>query len=211
MFNTSLTANSTSVSVTNAVLAAQQYGTVDVVSINQPFSLSLVIIDQISNIRLDNIQWGGFSWSASVLLYGFLQYSGNGSLSNVPASSIVVNTVAGTITANNLTINATGMYIIQVQLLSSNNVYNISLTSNAILVKVASSKWTDGRSILAIGKSSSSGSWRGYRFSHVLHHFHRWLWLIEKQRSTREDPSCDLQPLAEYERAYFQQPDLDQR
>ena len=140
VFNTSLTANSTSVSVTNAVLAAQQYGTVDVVSINQLFSLSLVIVDQISNIRLDNIQWGGFSWSASVSLYGFLQYSGNGSLSNVPASSIVVNTVAGTITANNLTINATGMHIIQVQLLSSNNVYNISLTSNAILVKAASSK-----------------------------------------------------------------------
>jgi hypothetical protein len=140
VFNTTLTANSTSVSVTNAILAAKQYGIVDVVSINQPFSLSLVIVDQVSSIKLDNIQWGGFTWSASVSLYGFLQYSGNGSLSNVPASSIVVDTTAGTITANNLTIDSTGMYIIQVQLLSSNNLYNISLTSNAILVKTASSK-----------------------------------------------------------------------
>ena len=145
VFNTSLTANSSSVSVTDAVLAAKQNGNIDVVSINEVFSLSLIVVDRTSQIKLGNIQWGGFTWSATVSLYGLLQYASNGSLNNVGSSSIVVDTTAGTITANNLTINDTGMYIVKVQLRSSNNLYNITLTSNGILVKKSTSKWRNER------------------------------------------------------------------
>lgn len=140
VFNTSLTANSSSITVTDAILAAKQYGNVDVVSVNQLFSLSLVIVDKASQIPLHNIQWGNFTWSASVSLYGLLQYAADGSLNNPSSSVIIVDTTAGTITANNLSINDTGMFIIKVQLMSSNNLYNIALTSNGILVKESSSK-----------------------------------------------------------------------
>ena len=140
VFNTSLEANSTSISVTDAILAAKQHGNVDVVSVNELFSLSLIIVDKASDIQVGHIQWGNFTWSASVSLYGLLQYASNGSLINPSSSLIVVDTTAGTITANNLSINDTGMYIVKVQLTSSNNLYNIQLTSSGILVKESSSK-----------------------------------------------------------------------
>jgi hypothetical protein len=55
-------------------------------------------------------------------------------------SSIVIDTINGVITATNLMIDTIGMYIIKVELSSTNNEYAFSLVSNAILVKKTSSK-----------------------------------------------------------------------
>ena len=128
-----------SLAVANPVLAAQQYVNIAVISVNDTFNLSTVIIDNISKIRVGNIVWGSFSWTATASLYT-VQYRSNGSLIASSSSAVVVDTTAGTITATNLAINESGMYIVKMQITSTNNVYSLTLTSNAILVKRRTSK-----------------------------------------------------------------------
>ena len=135
-----LVVSSSSVSVSDPVLAARQSDKLDIVSVNQTFNLSVIIVDKISKAKIGNIQWSSFTWSAVVSLYTSLQYKRNGSLIQSPSSAIIVDTTAGTITATNLAIDAVGMYIVKVELRSSNNLYVIPMTSNGILVKEASSK-----------------------------------------------------------------------
>jgi hypothetical protein len=132
--------NSSTVSVTEVRLGAQQSGFVDIVSINETFNISVIIVDQISKIKLGNIQWGGFQWLASASLYSLPQYNSNGTLISTISSAIVIDTVSGTITATNLAISAVGMYVIKIKLISSNNQYAIESTSTGILVKKSTSK-----------------------------------------------------------------------
>ncbi|CAF2963963.1 unnamed protein product [Rotaria sp. Silwood2] len=133
--NANLIVGSSGVSVSNPTLAARQYENVDVISKNETFNMSVVIVDKISNIKIANIQWSTFTWSAVVSLYTSLDFQATGSLITIPSSRIIVDTTAGTITATDLAISAVGMYIIQLQITSSDGVYSIPFTSNAILVK----------------------------------------------------------------------------
>jgi hypothetical protein len=135
-----LVASSPSVSVGNAVLSAQQYIDVDVVSVNQTFNLTSIIVDKISNKQVGNIQWGSFTWLATASLYTALQYQATGQLVASSTSAVVIDTTGGTITITDLKINAQGMYVVKLQITSSDNVYSITITSNAILVKNQSSK-----------------------------------------------------------------------
>ncbi len=140
MTGINLVASSPSVSVGNAVLSAQQYIDVDVVSVNQTFNLTSIIVDKISNKQVGNIQWGSFTWLATASLYTALQYQATGQLVASSTSAVVIDTTGGTITITDLKINAQGMYVVKLQITSSDNVYSITITSNAILVKNQSSK-----------------------------------------------------------------------
>ncbi len=130
-----LIASSPSVSVGSAVLSAQQYIDVDVVSVNQTFNLTSIIVDKISNKKVGNIQWGTFTWSATASLYTAIQYQSTGQLVASSTSAVVIDTTGGTITITDLAINTWGMYIVKLEIISSDNVYSITITSNAILVK----------------------------------------------------------------------------
>lgn len=136
----SLITSSPSLTVSDAVLSALQYGIVDVVSVNQTFNLSAIIVDKISSIQIGNIQWGSFTWTAAATLYTDIQYRSSGSLIAGNTSAVIVDTTGGTISVVNLAINQTGMYVIKLLLTSSNNVYSIPLTSYAILVKKSTGK-----------------------------------------------------------------------
>jgi len=128
--------------VTNAVLAAQQSGDLDVVSVNSTFNLSAIIVDKSSKKKIGNIVWGSFTWRATASMYTEVQYPSNGSLLSTNQSAVIVDTTAGTITVTFLSISEPGMYIIKLQLTSTDNVYSIVLTSNAILVKKVTGKST---------------------------------------------------------------------
>lgn len=130
---TATTQSSTPVS--NAVLDAVQIGKVPVVSVGETFNITVSIVDKISQAPISNISWNGVSWTAAVLMHNLPQYNGNGSLVTNSSSSIIIDTRNNLITATTLSINDTGMYIVQIFLRSSNNLYNINFTSNAILVK----------------------------------------------------------------------------
>jgi hypothetical protein len=135
-----LAANSPLVPIADPILAAKQYINIDVVSIDENFNLSATIVDKVSKMQLGNIQWGSFTWTATVSLYSGLQYTGNGALNYSSTSSVIVDPTAGSITAINLSINATGMYIIELQLSSTNQQFSIPFISNGILVKESTSK-----------------------------------------------------------------------
>jgi len=138
VFNATLMANTSTVAVSTAVLAAKQSGIVSVVSINQTFDISAVIIDQRSQVPVANIQWRNFTWTASASLYNLPQHNSNGSLISTSSSAIIINTVSGVITASNLSISAVGMYMIQIQINSSNSQYALTALSSGILVKNSS-------------------------------------------------------------------------
>jgi hypothetical protein len=139
--STNLISSSPSLSVSNAVLSAAQNGIVDVVSVNETFNIVAIIVDKYSKIKVGNIQWGSFSWTATASLYTGVQYQSNGSLiASATSSPVIIDTTAGTITATNLSISEPGMYIIKLQINSTDQVYSIALTSSAILVKQNTSK-----------------------------------------------------------------------
>jgi hypothetical protein len=138
--NVNLTANSSSLTITEAQLGVEQIDVISVVSINQTFNISVVIVDSRSRLPIGNITWRSFTWSASISLYSLPEYNSNGTLNTTNTSAIIIQISSGTIIATNLMINSIGMYIIKVELTSSNNEYALSLISNAILVKQNSSK-----------------------------------------------------------------------
>ena len=133
-------ANAPATTVADPILAAAQYVNIDVVNVNATFNLSAIIVDAISKIKLGNIQWSTFTWNAAVSLYTSIQYQSNGSLVGTSSSAVIVDTTAGTITATYLTISEPGMYVVKMQITSSNNEYSLPFTSNAILVKASTSK-----------------------------------------------------------------------
>jgi hypothetical protein len=135
-----MTAFTPSLTVTEAILAAQQIDQIYVVSINQTFNFSGIIVDSASGVQIASIQWRGLTWSAAVSLYTLPQYNPPGALITSVSSVVIVDITTGIITATNLAINNLGMYILKMVLTSSNNEYSLQFTSNGILVKENDSK-----------------------------------------------------------------------
>jgi hypothetical protein len=126
--------------VTEATLAAQQINEFYVVSVNETFNISGIIVDSFSGIQIGNIQWSGLTWSAAVSLYTLLRYNAQGALIASSSSVVIVDLTTGIITVTNLMINNVGMYVLNMVLTSSNGAYSLQVTSNGILVKENSSK-----------------------------------------------------------------------
>lgn len=103
--------------------------------------MTVVIVDQKSKVAISNILWSTFTWTATVALYDQLQYKANGALQASSSSMVIVNPTDSTITVTDLAINDTGMYIIQVNVTSTNYLHRLICTSNAILVKLNTSNY----------------------------------------------------------------------
>jgi hypothetical protein len=126
------------ISVTGASLAGKQINKISVVSINETFNISVVIVDSVSQYPISNIQWRGFTWSASVSLYVFPEYNPQGLLTT--SSPVSIDATTGIITAIDLSIDTIGMYILNVVLTSSNGEYSFVVTTSGILVKQINGK-----------------------------------------------------------------------
>ncbi|CAF5063421.1 unnamed protein product, partial [Rotaria magnacalcarata] len=70
--------------------------------------------------RLGQVTWGGWTWSALVSVYTLPKYNRNGTLIISPSPTLVIDSSAGTVTVTNMTINGTGMYMLNVTLISTN-------------------------------------------------------------------------------------------
>ncbi len=139
--NVNLVVSGTSVSVTSAVLSAAQYGYIDVVSANQTFNMTAIIIDQITKKKIGDILLSNtLTWSATASLYTDTYCKSNGTLRGTSSSAVIIDTTAGTINVTYLTITEPGMYVIKLQITSSNGAHSIPLTSNGILVIKNTSK-----------------------------------------------------------------------
>ncbi|CAF3664415.1 unnamed protein product [Rotaria sordida] len=167
MSNINLTANSSSLTITKATLAAKQIDHIYVVSINETFNISVVIVDSQSRFPIENIHWRNMTWSAYISLYNLPEFNSNGTLIKTNTSSIIIDVVKSTIIATNLIIDTVGMYVIKVQLTSSNNEYVFSLISNGILVK-KSSTTLDSDSSLPSSNITFIGDYDKFQTSDLL-------------------------------------------
>ena len=130
-----LTVQTDPITVTQATLAGRQVNNIYVVNTNEVFSISVIPIDSVTKLRLGQIQWGTWRWQANASLYGLPNYNRDGSLVTNSSARTVVNLVAGTITVTGLALNGTGMYVLQIQMTSTNNDYNVFVTTSSILAK----------------------------------------------------------------------------
>ena len=119
------TVGSVNVSVSSVVLVGQQVNNISVVNVNATFVLIVMPIDSVTRLRLGQIQWGSWQWSADISLYPLPSFYCLGSLVTNSSSRTLVNLVAGTLTVTNLAINVTGMYMLNIHLMSSDNQFNI--------------------------------------------------------------------------------------
>ncbi|CAF4782376.1 unnamed protein product, partial [Rotaria magnacalcarata] len=80
---------SSSITVALPRITAKQDVDIDVISKNEIFNLTTAIVDQKSQLKLDNIAWNTFTWSAAVSLYGSLQHQSNGILIQNLSSTVI--------------------------------------------------------------------------------------------------------------------------
>ncbi|CAM4838655.1 unnamed protein product, partial [Rotaria magnacalcarata] len=131
--NASMTANSSSVTVGQASLAVTVVEPIYVVTVNQPFNISVRPIDSITGGQLGQICWNNWTWTANVSLYTLSQSNPHGALVISTTSITIVNPIANIVQVTNLMIDHIGMYILSIRLVSSNNQYSLHVTSNGIL------------------------------------------------------------------------------
>ncbi|CAF3365916.1 unnamed protein product [Rotaria sp. Silwood1] len=128
-----LTVQTDPVTVTEAILGGQQVNNIYVVNVNDTFDISVVPVDNITGLQLGQIKWDNWTWWTNVTLYNLPNFNSHGSLIAQNISTTIVNLTAVTVT--DLSINATGMYILNIRLVSSDNKHTIQMVSNGILVK----------------------------------------------------------------------------
>ena len=130
-----LTVQTSVENVTRAVLDGEQVNNIYVVNVNETFSISVMPIDRVTRRQLGAIQWGNWSWTANVTLRSLPQYNRKGVLLATSSSRMNISLQAGIVTVTNLRINAVGMYILSIRLVSTNMEYSFDVPSNGILVK----------------------------------------------------------------------------
>lgn len=135
-----LTVQIGNVSVVEAQLAGQQVNNIYLVNANESFSVSVMPIDLITKLPLGRVQWGNWRWTSNVFLYTLPSFNRQGFLMTNSSSRTIVNITAGIVTLTNVAISGTGMFMMNICLTSSNNLYNITVLSNAILVAKDKSK-----------------------------------------------------------------------
>ncbi len=138
-----MTVKADPVSVTNAILDGQQVNNIYIVNVSETFSISVMPIDSITRLQLGRIQWGNWTWEANVTLRSLPKFNRQGILIPASSSRTIIDLQTGTITISDLTINDTGMYVLNVRLVSTNNEYDITLASNGILVKNVNGKFDE--------------------------------------------------------------------
>ena len=136
-----LTAVTAPIPVNQASLAGLQVNNIYVVNVNAAFSVSVMPVDSITRLKIGQIQWNNWRWTAQATLYALPNFNRQGSLITSNTSRIIINATGITVTISGLSINATGMYMLDIRLTSTNNEHNIRVISNGILIKNASGKF----------------------------------------------------------------------
>ena len=100
---------------------------------NQNFNLTITIVDKETNIKMPNISWNNYQWTASIRLYSIGYYPASGTLS-VSSASVIFDTSSGLAEFDNLKITKAGMYMISINVATTNNDYNFQCYSNLIQI-----------------------------------------------------------------------------
>ena len=135
-----LVATTSNVAISNPNLDAVQVNEVGVVAVNQTFNITAALVDSESKQQLVDLNWMSSNWVISVSLHTLPRCNPDGVLVTGAPLSTVVDPNNNRITATNLAITAVGMYVIEIRLQNSNPLVDITVISNATLVKENSSK-----------------------------------------------------------------------
>lgn len=119
---------------TKAILTCQANKEKLIINENQKFNLSISLVDQISLFPIKNISWKNHEWQASISLFQYSKCNLNGTL-RIENNSTLIDPIKGLIWLNNLSIDKSGMYLLILNIKSSNQDYNLNCTTNSILVK----------------------------------------------------------------------------
>ena len=128
-----LTVRSAPIEVSNALPDGEQDKIISIVNVNERFTVRIKLIDQITRLPLGNVRWGDWTWNATVSLRSLSKYNAQGTL--IQTGSLAVDVDAKVVIMPTLQITATGMYILNIRLTSTNNEYTIALFSKGILVR----------------------------------------------------------------------------
>lgn len=110
--------------------------------INQRFNVSIMIVDSQNLRRVGQVTWGNWSWASTVSLYILPNYNRPAVVIIDPSSTTIPDSSTGTVTITNLAINNTGMFMLNVSLVSSNGQYSMQVRTYGILVKATAGKST---------------------------------------------------------------------
>ncbi|CAM2722167.1 unnamed protein product [Rotaria socialis] len=129
-----LTVISSMIAVTQATLAGLEVNHVYVTKVSQRFNVSVMPVDSVTRRRLGQVTWGTWIWTSAVSLYTLPRHNRSAILTVDPSSRTIVDSSAGTVTITDIAINNTGMFILNVSLVSSDHMYSIQVITNGILV-----------------------------------------------------------------------------
>ena len=126
------------ITASNPVLTCQVNEKNIIVNETELFSITVSLIDSVSSQIVPNIAWQNFTWKATLMLIGLSKCNSNGAI-NSNGSSVTFDTNAGIATFQNLAITQKGMYMLSIEVKTTNaNDYDFTCMSTPILVKGAS-------------------------------------------------------------------------
>ena len=124
------------VSAAKPQLTCRDYSSTVLVNELELFNLTISIVDQTSLIKIPNITWNNYAWTARIQMFSLGYYPGKGNLST-SNTTVTFDQTTGLALFTNLAITKSGMYLISITVASTNNEYSLQCYSNLIQIKQA--------------------------------------------------------------------------
>lgn len=126
--------------MTSATIDGEERNHTDVVNRDQTFNIFIVLVDQSTRQALTKVQWSNWTWRGDATLYQLPKFNREGALNGVGNTTVTVEPTATRIRVSGVSINVTGMYMVNVRLASTSNQHSINVVSKVILVTDDSGK-----------------------------------------------------------------------
>lgn len=121
--------------VTSAILSGEQADRIDPLDANQTFSIRIRPIDSITRRPLAKAQWGNWTWTVTVSIQKLPKFNSNGVLITNQSSLVNLTSLSNIITISDLRITEYGMYILDINMFSSDKKYDIRFSTSTVLVQ----------------------------------------------------------------------------
>ena len=106
----------------------------ELVNVNEKFNLLIRLVDRITRLPLATVQWSNWTWQANVTIYPLTKFNRPGSLRFSSNTTVLVDRTRNLIEINDMIINVTGMYVLNLRLMSTNQEHSFTILSKAILI-----------------------------------------------------------------------------
>lgn len=129
-----LTVQSEAIHIAPAIIDGEEVNHTDIVTVNGNFDVFIRPIDRLTRLPLAKVQWSNWTWHGNVTLSLLPKFNGAGFLAASTNRSLTIDFTNNIIRMKDLSINATGMYVLNIHLMSTNGQHSINIRSQAILV-----------------------------------------------------------------------------